>query len=126
MTLSMAAVTFDCRNAAELAQFWSKVLERPVDDGASEFFASIGLVHGQDRDQAGRTSPALMFIQVPESKQVKNRVHLDFHTADRKAEIDRVVTLGAVHVADFEEHGFAWACLRDPAGNEFDIGKGPS
>jgi hypothetical protein len=34
MSLTIAAVTFDCRDAAALAEFWSALLERPVDLGA--------------------------------------------------------------------------------------------
>ena len=43
MSVDLLAVTFDCADATALASFWSAVLERPVDDGASEDFAAIGL-----------------------------------------------------------------------------------
>jgi hypothetical protein len=114
MTLALAQVVVDCEDAAGLAGFWSQVLERPVEDGASPFFAMIrpGAAGG----------PAFMFLKVEESKQVKNRVHVDLVAPDWRAEVDRVLALGATKVAEFDEYGTQWTTLRDPEGNEFDIG----
>jgi hypothetical protein len=119
MSLSIAQITFDCRNAEALAEFWSKLLDRPVDPGANPFFASIG------RQDGPSEHPGLMFIQVPESKQVKNRVHLDLHLnregADGSAELERAIGLGAVSVSEHQEYGLHWVTLQDPEGNEFDL-----
>ncbi|MEJ7743932.1 MAG: hypothetical protein WKF73_16175 [Nocardioidaceae bacterium] len=41
MSISLGHVTFDSANPHMLARFWSGALERPVDNGASEVFASI-------------------------------------------------------------------------------------
>ncbi len=46
------------------------------------------------------------FQRVPARKTVKNRAHLDFATAERTAEVERLRTLGASHVADHEIAGF--------------------
>ncbi|MGL5858921.1 MAG: VOC family protein [Angustibacter sp.] len=119
MSLSITAVTIDCVDARRVAGFWSAVLDRPVDDGANPFFASIGM------HDHGSAQPAVFFIQVPEGKQGKNRVHLDLHTPDLQAQIERVVGLGATRVRDVAEHGFTWTTLLDIEGNEFDIGSGP-
>ncbi len=92
MSISIAAVTVDCRNASEIAGFWSAVFEVPIDTsppGSSEFFASIG------RDDPSAGGPTMMFIQVPEGKTVKNRTHLDLAADDPAAEIERLVALGA-------------------------------
>jgi len=116
MSLGIAAITFDCEDAAALAAFWSAALERPVDPGAEEtgiFFASIG----RSDPQPGK--PTLMFIKVPEPKTVKNRVHLDLDASDRAAEVDRLVELGATVVHDKDEWGVRWTTLLDPEGNEF-------
>jgi hypothetical protein len=43
MPVSLYAVTLDCSDAKALATFWSGVLDRPVDEGASDEFAAIGL-----------------------------------------------------------------------------------
>jgi predicted enzyme related to lactoylglutathione lyase len=114
MSLHVAAITFDCSDAAALAGFWSAAVGRPIDQegdmAASQFFARIP---GDGSD------PMMMFIQVPEPKTAKNRVHLDLGTADRAAEVERLVGLGATFIHDKDEFGFQWTTLADPEGNEF-------
>ena len=116
MPVEFGQITFDCGDAATLAGFWSQLLDAPVDDGASELFATVGRAAGR--------APVLMFIKVPEPKSTKNRVHVDLHATDWADEVARAVTLGATHVGDFDEYGTTWATLLDPEGNEFDIGAG--
>jgi catechol 2,3-dioxygenase-like lactoylglutathione lyase family enzyme len=113
MSSTLLAVAFDCEDARALGKFWADVLGRPLDADASEDFASIGF---EDRSQA-----AWFFIKVPEGKSAKNRVHPDLVATDRDAEVARLTSLGAKHVADIEEGGHAWTTLLDPEGNEFDI-----
>jgi len=113
--VSLYAVTLDCSNATELATFWSTVLDRPVDAGATEQFAAIGL---QDPPEL---RPHWMFIKVPEGKVAKNRVHPDLVAADLDAEVERLVRVGAVRQAAFKEDGTRWITLLDPEGNEFDV-----
>jgi predicted enzyme related to lactoylglutathione lyase len=117
MTLSIAHIVFDCENAEKLAGFWSQVLERTIDDGSNPFFATIGL---------GSPGPALMFLKVEEPKRVKNRVHLDLSGPDWDGELERLTGLGATRVGEFREYGTHWVTLRDPEGNEFDLGGGPT
>jgi predicted enzyme related to lactoylglutathione lyase len=117
MTLIHKAVTFDCTDATVVSQFWSAVLGRPVDADPmppSPFFASIGL--------GDSSRIAYMFIQVPEGKAVKNRVHLDLDADDVAGEVARVISHGATHIHDKEEFGMQWTTLADPEGNEFCIG----
>jgi len=70
------------------------------------------------------TRNEFMFIQVPEGKEVKNRVHLDFDfdSDDIAGEVARVTALGATHIHDKAEYGLTWTTLADPEGNEFCIG----
>ena len=68
--------------------------------------------------------PRLLFIEVPEGKRVKNRVHLDLEPTDRARddEIERVVALGATPLHDLrKDDGSGWLVLADPEGNEFCI-----
>jgi hypothetical protein len=67
--------------------------------------------------------PTWLFARVPESKTVKNRLHLDVIAADPEVEIARLVQLGATRVADRDEYGYTWTFMADPEGNEFDPGK---
>ena len=109
MTTTLTNLTFDCADANALAGFWSAVLDHPVGDDASPEYATL------------TGTPGWMFIQVPEPKATKNRVHPDLHTDDLPAEVTRLVALGATHLADHTEAGTTWATLADPEGNEFDV-----
>ena len=117
MSLRLKAVTIDCADAQVVAKFWSELLDRPLDTKPmppSSFFASIGM---------GDPNPnGFMFIQVPEGKAAKNRVHLDFESDDIASEVARLIALGATHIHDKSEFGMTWATLADPEGNEFCIG----
>jgi predicted enzyme related to lactoylglutathione lyase len=107
-------ITVDCDDVLKVAMFWSSVLGRPIDEGASEFFASIG---GKD---ATRAEPAWYFAKVPEPKQAKNRMHVDLVTPQTAADL---VALGATVVGENEVPGGShrWTVLQDPEGNEFCI-----
>ena len=107
MTLNLTTITVDCRDALEVAGFWSAALDRPLDDGATADFASVG------------GAPAMAFVRVPEGKQVKNRVHVDLQAPDREKEVKRLLKLGATRVADIDEDGQQWTTLADVEGNEF-------
>ena len=113
MTLQLGNVTLDCENALTVAEFWSAALGRPVDADASSGFASIG--------SAEEGVPGWYFIQVPEGKTVKNRVHVDLRADDREAEVARLEGLGAKRLADHDEQGLRWTTMGDVEGNEFCI-----
>ena len=114
MSLSVASITIDCHDAQKVASFWSAAFDAPLDPepAPSQFFASLG-----------RSNPdadvTMMFINVPESKTIKNRMHLDLQADDREAEVDRLVGLGATLVHDKDEWAVRWTTLTDPEGNEF-------
>jgi Glyoxalase-like domain len=115
VTIGFGQVVIDSQRADEIAAFWSALLERPVNEGANQFFAMIP-------PSEDRTFPALMFLAVPEPRQGKNRMHLDLVAANLPAEVERAVALGATKVAEFDEYGSIWTTLTDPEGNVFDIG----
>jgi len=114
-TLSLGQIVIDSVDAAALAGFWSSLLERPVLEGANQFFAVV------PPDPDG-SFPALMFLAVPEPRQGKNRLHLDLVSADRAAAVARATQLGARKVGEFDEYGTQWTTLADPEDNVFDIG----
>lgn len=119
MGIRVGNITVDCVDVMRVARFWSEALERPLDDGASEWFASIG---GTDPD---RVEPAWYFGKVPGRKTAKNRMHVDVFDPSADA-IDRLVRLGA-SVVDHEMAwaGHSWTVLQDPEGNEFCAGAKP-
>jgi predicted enzyme related to lactoylglutathione lyase len=114
MVARLGNITFDCDDVLRVASFWSAVLGRPLDERSSELFASIGGADG------ARAQPAWYFAKVPESKQAKNRVHLDLTTPDASA-VDELVALGATVIGEHEVPGGShrWTVMCDPEGNEF-------
>ena len=107
-------VAFDCPDPYALARFWSGVVGHPVDPqfGPGDSEVVIAPPHG----------PRLFFQAVPETKTVKNRVHVCLQPGDRDrdAEVARVRALGARLEGDHRTpDGGGWVVLLDPAGNEF-------
>ena len=115
-TLSLGQIVIDSADAATLADFWSQLLERPMRDGANQFFAVVPPAEDS-------SFPALMFLAVPEPRQGKNRLHLDLVSADRAAAVERAIQIGARKVGEFDEYGTRWTTMADPEGNVFDIGE---
>lgn len=113
--LQLGQIAIDADQADQLAAFYARLVGRPVNDGASPYFAVIPA-----DPETG--FPALMFLKVPEPRTAKNRIHLDLTTDDPSAAVARALELGAGKVADFDEYGTQWTTLTDPEGNVFDIG----
>ncbi len=113
-SIGFAQVVVDCERATSLGGFYAALLDRPLADDSNDFFAFIP--PGSDPP-----FPGLMFLQVPEKRSGKNRVHIDLVTNDKGAAVARAVELGATHVGDFDEYGAIWTTLADPEGNVFDI-----
>jgi len=106
-------VTIDCSDAYALAGFWAQVLDSKVSDDDKP---------GDPEALVETAGAGLLFIQVPEKKSVKNRVHLDLQPQDRTRdeEVERVIGLGATLVDDQRRpDGTGWVVLADPEGNEF-------
>src|SRR3712207_2791866 len=114
-TLTLGQIVVDSSDAAALAGFWSDLLDRPVLDGANQFFAVIPAA-------PDGSFPAMMFLAVPEPRSGKNRLHLDLVSPDRATAVERAIQLGARKVGEFDEYGTQWTTLADPEGNVFDIG----
>lgn len=110
MSLTIAMITIDTGDARKLAQFWTAALNTTIQSDWGEF-----IVLAPNTENA----PALGIQQVPDATPGKNRVHFDSHVPDRKAEVARLVALGATEVAVHSMPGLAWSVLTDPDGNEF-------
>ncbi|SEH69164.1 hypothetical protein SAMN04489835_2924 [Mycolicibacterium rutilum] len=114
-TMRIGMYSFDCRDAAALADFWSSVLNRPVDENPTVEFATIGL------DDGGVT---WMFQARPAAElgTGRNRLMIDFDGGPAWSEhADRVQSVGAARVSDHEEDGLHWVVFRDPEDNTFRI-----
>lgn len=102
-------VVFDCQNPAALAEFWSSIL-----GGAP--------VHRNDAwsfiDPPGWTR--LAFQRVPETKEGKNRLHIDVYVDDVPRASATAEALGAVKVGTIHADAVGtFQVLQDPEGNEW-------
>jgi predicted enzyme related to lactoylglutathione lyase len=119
MTARISHTTIDAGDAYAQSLFWAEVLgfaEDPDDPNAPGHEECM--IYSPDRQTR------VLFIEVPEKKQVKNRMHFDLVPADgtRDAELDRLLSIGATVVDDLRRpDGSGWVVLADPEGNEFCI-----
>jgi Glyoxalase-like domain len=117
MTSRISHTSVDAVDAYAQSLFWSQVLdfvEDPDDPNLPD--------HEECLISSRDASVRLLFITVPDRKQLKNRVHLDVRpdNCTREEEVARLVSLGAVQLADFRRtDGSGWITLADPEGNEF-------
>ena len=110
VSLEWEQIVIDAGDPAALGRWWADVLGWVVvNDSATEFEIRPAL----DR------LPGLVFLPVPEAKEVKNRLHLDFRPDDQRAEVDRFIRAGARPADVGQGSPQAWVVLADPEGNEF-------
>ncbi|WKV74287.1 VOC family protein [Streptomyces sp. PCS3-D2] len=106
-------ITVDCSDAYALGRFWAAVLDGSLGDDD---------VPGDPEALVTAPGSALLFVTVPDTKSVKNRVHVDLQPQDRTRdeEVERILALGATVVGDHRRpDGTGWVTLADPEGNEF-------
>jgi catechol 2,3-dioxygenase-like lactoylglutathione lyase family enzyme len=124
MTSYVSHTSVDCTDAYALSEWWKQVLGYvDVADDPNEPGHEECLILSPD------SGHRLLFIEVPEGKTGKNRIHLDLRpvTGSRDEELARLLGIGAVEVADLRTpDGRGWVVLADPEGNEFCILRGGS
>lgn len=117
MTSRVSHTSVDARNAYAQSVFWRAVLgytehpDEPDSPGDEEC-----LLYSPDRRHL------ILFIEVPEGKTVKNRLHFDLRPTDlsQAEEVERLRGLGAsVHADRREGDDRGWVTMLDPEGNEF-------
>ena len=119
MTSYISHTTVDCTDAYALSKWWETVLdyvENPEDPNLPG--------HEECPISSRDGSHSVLFIEVPEKKQVKNRIHFDLRPVEgtRDAELARLLEHGATQVDDLRKpDGSGWVVLADPEGNEFCI-----
>ncbi len=134
-------VTFDAYDPMTLAGFWAAALGYVIQPPPAGFaswdeFADANDIPLENRNDLAaivdpdESGPRILFQRVPESKTVKNRVHLDVNAGgghdveyvDRVDAVDRhvdnLLDLGATKVKVFGERDY-WVVMQDPEGNEF-------
>src|SRR5688500_18647302 len=121
MTAYVSHTTVDCADAYRLSEWWKQVLGYADIEGDPN---EPG--HEECMIRSAETGHQLLFIEVPDVKRVKNRVHLDLRPVDRTRdeEVAHLLSIGASQVSDQREvrgDGTGWVVLADPEGNEFCI-----
>ncbi len=115
MSLDVAMITFDCSDPDALAGWWAEAVGGEANAVAPGEFVMVAQEKG----------PTLGFQRVSDPTPGKNKVHLDLHTADKEAEVTRLVGLGALETG---RHSFGpdfdWVVLADPEGNAFCVAGG--
>jgi hypothetical protein len=119
MTSFIAHTVIDCADPYVVAEWWKQVLgyvgdaDEPYAPGDEECLIV-----------SPTTRQRLLFVEVPDEKRSKNRLHFDVQpdNGTRDEEVRRIVALGATEVSDERDHygpGIGWVVLQDPWGNEF-------
>jgi len=116
MTLRWQCICVDTPDPMPLARWWAELLGwRITHEGDDEVVLEPPAGSAEDG-----VSPDILFLRVPEDKQIKNRLHIDLRPDDHAAELERAISLGAQPV-DIGQGEPTWAVLADPQGNEFCI-----
>jgi hypothetical protein len=119
MTSFISHTTVNALDAYTQSRWWQQVLDYVEDpDDPNEPGHEECLISSRD----GRHH--ILFIEVPDKKQIRNRVHFDLRPVEgrRDDELARLLGLGATEVEDLRNpDGTGWVVLADPEGNEFCI-----
>ncbi|MEU4251495.1 VOC family protein [Amycolatopsis sp. NPDC026612] len=114
MSTRLVNLVIDAARPEVLADFWAALLGWHVDvEQPGEVDVRAPESDGWDLD--------LVFVPVPEPKEVKNRIHLDLASstlAHQATLVARALELGGRRV-DVGQGAVPWVVLADPEGNEF-------
>jgi hypothetical protein len=118
MTLSLQSLTVDAHNPKAQADFWAEVLGWSVGEDGNEFGYWI---ERELNDPNKRGFPDILFLKVPDSKVIKNRLHLDLRPDNQAAEVARLERLGAkkIEIGQSDDADTTWVVMSDLEGNEF-------
>ena len=110
--LETGAVVLDVSDIERQAAFWGALIgENPGPLRSEGGWLTVGSL-----------GPATILVlqKVPETKIVKNRLHLDFGVAAVDQAVRKIVALGGSRISE-PRHG-GGVTMADPEGNEFCIG----
>ena len=120
MATRLVHLVVDAAEPARLARFWAGALgwETAAEEPDEVDVWPPGFSYPDP------SALPLVFVPVPESKNGKNRVHLDLATESARhqaAEVERLLALGAVpaDIGQGAQGDVPWTVLADPEGSEF-------
>lgn len=133
-------ITVDCSQPHVLAAWWAQTLGWDVEPSNEDFIREMisqGFASEDDTElfegvlvwkegaailnKSNPSAPRLLFQLVPESKTVKNRLHLDVQVPDVGLEEARsqLEKRGATFLHNGVQGPHSWITMADPEGNEF-------
>ncbi|HSZ40921.1 MAG TPA: VOC family protein [Trebonia sp.] len=113
MSLRWYSVVVDCHDVRAQSSWWANVL------GWAIVYEADDEVVVAPPDERGT---GLVFVPVPETKTLKNRLHIDLSPAkddDQEAEVRKLEALGARRVDVGQPGDVTWVVMADREGNEF-------
>jgi hypothetical protein len=124
MSVRWYTVVVDCHDVKAQGYWWANVLGWNIAYEADDevVVAPLHLLDGSRTIPPSERGPGLIFVSVPESKTLKNRLHIDLAPGpddDQEAEVRRLESLGARRVDVGQPADVTWIVLADPEGNEF-------
>lgn len=113
-------ITLDCAHVPTMAAFWSAAIGSEILDAAD----GQAYLHDPANER-----PFLCLLEVPETKQVKNRMHFDLVVTDEDDDdesrwrkiTDEVERFGRLGASVRGQHPPRFVGMQDPEGNEFDV-----
>jgi hypothetical protein len=125
-------ITFAAEEPVQLAAFWAAALGyEPIELPPEVTAAADQAIEAGELDPTGwamlvnpdGVGPRLLFQRRPKTPTTDIPIHLDLHSEDRAAEVERLTGLGATFVEErslkigpYEEF---WTVMKDPEGNGF-------
>jgi hypothetical protein len=117
MPVRIQCLCIDTTDPSALATFWEEALGwRRTFDELDEV-----CIEPPEGSREDGVVPDLLFLRVPETKVIKNRLHLDLRPDDQAAEVARLEQLGASRTDVGQRGDVTWIVMVDPHGNEFCI-----
>jgi Glyoxalase-like domain len=124
MSVRWYTVVVDSHDVRAQGYWWANVLGWNIAYEADDEVV-IAPSHLLDESRSiplAERGPGMIFVPVPESKTLKNRLHIDLAPGpddDQAAEVSRLESLGARRVEVGQSDTVSWVVLADPEGNEF-------
>jgi hypothetical protein len=112
MPSRLTNIVIDALDPSVVAEFWCSVLGWQIVEHSDK---------GMSIAPPNRSWPVIDVLPVPDTKTVKNRLHLDLRAdgISTPDELLRLQALGASPVDVGQSPDATWVVLADPEGNEF-------
>jgi hypothetical protein len=115
MDIRIQCVVVDAHDCQLLARFWSAALGWRITVETEDEWA----IEPPEGSREVDVAPDILFVKVPDTKSVKNRLHFDLRPVDQQSQVQRLVDLGARRIEVGQADDVSWVVLADPEGNEF-------